>query len=174
MEVNIPLSRPWPYLMHAKSYEVKPRFVLFGGLVFQPLSGNFLKMGTFNRSDVLYEYLSFIKDELYLETPEIVVISKILPDPINAYLKDFVGSIIEDINEKKIRTLEDVHEAFEEPVDFYVIKLKGKGRPVVLERKEIERARSRILNGYGVTHEKYLGDSMVPADWQSQIKRDAK
>jgi S1-C subfamily serine protease len=166
MEVAVPLSRPWPYLMHAKSYEVRPRFVLFGGLVFQPLSKNFLKVANVNKSDILYEYISFIEDELYLDTPEIIVLSKILPDPINAYLKDFSGSIVEYINGKRIRTLGDVDDAFEEPVDFYFIKMKGKGRPIVLERKEVEKARERILRGYGVIFEKYLGDSIVPDDWK--------
>jgi S1-C subfamily serine protease len=167
MEVTVPLSRPWPYLMQARTYEVKPRFVVFGGLVFQPLSKNFLKKGTIKKADVLYQYLSFIEDELYLETPEIIVISKILPDPINAYLDDFAGSIVESVNDRKIETLEDISDAFDEVVDFYVIKLKGEGRPLVLERKEVEKARGRILKGYGVISERYLGDSIVPKNWKS-------
>ena len=63
--------------------------------------------------------------------------------------------------------MEDISKAFDEIVDFYVIRLKGEGRPLVLERKEVEYAHARILKGYGVISEKYLGDSIVPKDWKS-------
>ena len=80
-------------------------------------------------------------------------------------MRGFVNSIVQKINDRDIRTLEDVSEAFNEPADYYVIKLLGKHRPVVLERKEVEEARNRIIRGYGVLKEEYLGDSIVPADW---------
>jgi len=165
IEVTVPLISPWPYLIHARRHDVKPRFVVFGGLIFQPLSYNFLKASNIKDINIIYHSYNFINDELYLKTPEIVVLSKILPDPINVYLRGFVNSIVQKINDKDIRTLEDVSEAFKEPADYYIIRLLGKDRPVVLERKGVEEARNRIIRGYGVLKEEYLGDSIVPADW---------
>jgi len=165
IEVTVPLNSPWPYLIHARRHDVKPRFVVFGGLIFQPLSYNFLKASNIEDINIIYHSYNFINNELYLKTPEIVVLSKILPDPINVYLRGFVNSIVQKINDKDIRTLEDVSEAFNEPADYYIIRLLGKDRPVVLERKGVEEARNRIIRGYGVLKEEYLGDSIVPADW---------
>jgi S1-C subfamily serine protease len=165
IDVTVPLDSPWPYLIQARRHDVKPRFVVCGGLIFQPLSYDFLKASDIKDINIIYHSFNFINNELYLKTPEIVVLSKILPDPINVYLRDFVNSIVQKINDKDIRTLEDVSEAFKEPADYYVIRLLGKHRPVVLERKEVEKARNRIINGYGVLKEEYLGDSIVPADW---------
>jgi S1-C subfamily serine protease len=39
--VTFALKMPWPYLTQAHQYDVRPRFVLFGGIVFQPLSSSF-------------------------------------------------------------------------------------------------------------------------------------
>jgi hypothetical protein len=112
--------------------------------------------------NVLYHFSHFIEKELYLKKPEIIVISKILPDPINVYLRRFVNSIVEKINETEIRTLEDVAAAFRRPVDYDVIQLFGHGRPVVLDRASVEKAREKILQSYGVLKEAYLGDAYVP------------
>jgi S1-C subfamily serine protease len=165
IDVTVPLASPWPYLIQAKRHDVKPRFVVYGGLIFQPLSYDFLKASNIKDVNIIYHSYNFINNEIYLEKPEIIVLSKILPDPINVYLRGFVNSIVQKINDKEIRTLEDVSEIFKEPADYYVIKLLGKHRPVVLERKEVEKARNRIISGYGVLNEEYLGDSIVPADW---------
>ena len=58
--------------------------------------------------------------ELYQERPEVIVLSAILPDPINTYLSDFREGIIDAINGKKMKTLEDMAAAFAEPAEFYV------------------------------------------------------
>ena len=165
-DVEVALSSPWPFVMQTWRHDVRPRFVAFGGLVFQPLSRAFIKETNLRDIDVLYRFTYYLDNELYLETPEIIVLSKILPDPINIYMHRFVNSIILEINGRKIRVLEDVSEAFKKPAEYYVIRLLGKGRPLVLERKAVEEARTRILRRYGVLSEEYLGDSFVPEDWR--------
>jgi len=172
MEVSVLLNTPWPYLMLAQRHDVSPRFVVFGGLIFQPLSSGFLKANKIKDIDILYHYSLFLDNELYLEKPEIVVLSKILPDPMNAYLSSFANSIVHKINDRKIRTLEDVSAAFKEPADYYTIQLVGKGRPIVLEHKAVIEAKKRIFQRYGVLKEEYLGDAIVPEDWvKTSVKK---
>jgi S1-C subfamily serine protease len=165
MEVTISLNTPWPYLMQARRHDVEPRFVLVGGLLFQPLSFGFMNSRNTKNINLLYHYSLFLEKELYLDKPEVIVLSKILPDPINTYLNGFINSIVLKINNKKIKTLEDVSSAFKAPVDYYVIQLMGKERPVVLERQEVVKARQRILRRYHVLKEEYLGDVIVPVDF---------
>jgi S1-C subfamily serine protease len=174
MEVIISLNTPWPYLTHARRHDIKPRFVIVGGLLFQPLSFDFINANDIKNIDILYQYSFFLENELYLDRPEIVVLSKILPDPINAYLSSFVNSIVHKINDKEIKTLEDVSTAFKEPVEHYVIQLMGKNRPIVLERSEVIKARKRILRRYGVLKEEYLGDSIVPDHWSLSSTKKMK
>ncbi len=156
IDLVVPLTQPWPFTLHSNAYDEKPRFVIFGGLVFQPVDENF--MSEFDPDDLRLRYTFdfFVEDEVYRERPEIVVLSGILADPINAYAADALFGIVDEINDKKIRCIEDVAAAFEEPADYYVIRMVGSGRPIVLERKAVEAARERILARYGVTREQNL------------------
>jgi hypothetical protein len=63
---------------------------------------------------------------------------------------------LDEINGKKIQLISDVAEAFANPTDYYVLKMLGSGRPLVLERKDVEESRRRILKRYGVNSEKNL------------------
>jgi hypothetical protein len=167
MKVTMSLSTPWPYLTQARQYDVRPRFVLFGGLVFQPLSSSFYAALQDKSITLRYYYTQFLGKELYLKHPEVIVISKVLPDPINTYQSRFVNTIVEEINGFKIKTLEDVAEAFNKPSDFYVIRVVGDPQPLVLEAKAVAEARERILKRYRITHEAYLKDSIVPKEWSA-------
>lgn len=168
MQVTVPLNLPWPYLMQARRPGARPRFVLFAGLVFQPLSNPFIEANNVKNVDILYHYSYFLDKEIYLERPEVIILSRILPDPINTYIQNMTHSIIDTINDTKIRTLEDAAKAFQTPSDYYVIKLLGMGRPIVLERKAVQEARPRILQRYGVISEAYLKDSIVPENYDTR------
>jgi hypothetical protein len=165
MTVSITLSTPWPYLAQARQYDVQPRFVLFGGLVFQPLSSSFYSVLQTRSVNLRYHYAQFLDKELYLQHPEVVVISKILPDPINAYLKRFVLTIVDQINGVQVKTLEDVAAAFAKPSEFYVIRVVGDPQPLVLEGRVVAEARRRIRERYGVVKESHLADDIVPPEW---------
>lgn len=172
MSVAITLTTPWPYLVQARQYDVQPRFVLFGGLVFQPLSSSFYSIVKRKSVNLRYYYAQFLDKELYLEHPEVVVISKILPDPVNAYLKRFVLTIVSQINDQPIKTLDDVAQAIAKPSEFYVIRVVGDPQPLVLEGEAVAQARQRIIKRYGVDREAYLEDSIVPEDWLAKRKKE--
>jgi len=162
LEVTITFDRAWPYLMQANAYDLQPAYVLFGGLLFQPLSRNLLGAYQFQSDRINYYYDNFVIKELYQENPEIVVLTSILPDPLNTYVAEFREGIVEEINEKKIRTLKDVADAFAEKPEFYVIKFIGYARPLVLERAAVEAARERIKQRYNVLKEQNLTTSEFP------------
>lgn len=165
MTITMPLTTPWPYLMQANQYDVRPRFVVFGGLLFQPLSSSFYE-ALQNKSVILrYYYTEFLEEELYLEHPEVVVISKVFPDPTTSYLEGFTDTIVDQVNDVKIKTLTDLYNAFNQPAEFYVIRLVGDPQPLVLEAKAAKQARERILRQYGITQEAYLQGGIVPPEW---------
>ena len=161
LAVNIQLKGNWPYLIQANHYDSPPRFVLFAGLVFQPLSKNFIDAYQIEDLRLRYFYNFFITDEIYRAHPEVIVLSNILPDPVNAYLTDLRFQIVDEINSKKIRTLDDVARAFAEKSDYYVIGFVGRVRPAVLERSAVEQARTRILANYNVQNEQYVDGAVI-------------
>ena len=164
IEASVKLKPAWPYLIQANSYDISPRFVMFGGLIFQPLSRDFIAAYKAGDLRVRYFYDQFVSGELYKERPEVVIMSQILADPINSYAKPYELSILDKINGKSIKRLEDVAAAFAETSEYYVIDLLGIGRPIVLERAQVEAARERIKNRYNVLREQNLVGSYVPAE----------
>ena len=63
---------------------------------------------------------------------------------------------MDKINGQRIRSLDDVAAAFEQPGEFHVIEILGEGRPIVLERTTLAEADQRIRQRYGVTSDKNL------------------
>ena len=101
--------------MQANAYNEKPRFVVFGGLVFQPVDANFMSAHSPDDLRLRYYFDQFISQNIYRERQEIVVLSNVLADPVNAYASDFRYDIVDKINDQKIQRIDDVAEAFKKP-----------------------------------------------------------
>ena len=155
-DVTLELDRPWPFEMQARSYDKRPRFVLVGGLLFQPLDRDFLDAQKNVDTRLRYFFDYYVTDHLYREHPEVVVLSEIFKDPVTTYAAPFKGGIVDKINGQRIRSLNDVAAAFAQPGEFHVIELLGEGRPVVLERSTLAEASERIRQRYGVTTDQNL------------------
>jgi len=145
-----------PYLMQSHKYDVRPRYVVYGGLLFQPLSLDLLE--AYQPTDLrLRHFFDFyVIDQLYLEHPDVIVLTNILPDPINTYLAPYRGQIVDQINGKKIHTLEELTKVLVEPAERFVIDMIGDGPPLVLDPKQVEAARERIRMRYNVVREQNL------------------
>src|SRR5881275_3555209 len=156
MSLTIKLYKPWPYSVQGHSYDVRARYVLYGGLLFQPLNLDTLE--AYRSMDLrlrhFFEY--FILEQIYLQHPDVIVLSNILPDPINTYLAPYRGAIVDEINGKKILTLDELAKAFAEAPERLVIRMIGDGPPLVLDRNKIEAARERIKTRYNVAKEQNL------------------
>src|SRR5947208_1811309 len=156
MTVTIKLYKPWPYSIQGHSYDVRPRYVLYGGLLFQPLDLDMLE--AYRLSDLrlrhFFEY--FILEQIYLQHPDVIVLSNILPDPINTYLAPYRGAIEGEVNGKKIGTLDELADALRQAPGQLVIRMIGDGPPLVLDRNKVEAARERIKTRYNVAKEQNL------------------
>jgi hypothetical protein len=139
--------------------------VIFAGLVFQPLSSDFMKVANTQNPDIWFHYRHFLDAGIYLERPEVVVLSQILQDPINTDLQDFRFSIVKAVNGVEIRTLEDLYGALSDPALHWEIQFIDTGRPIILQRADVETAHLRILESNKITQAAYLEDSIVPEAW---------
>jgi hypothetical protein len=155
-DITLDLDRPWPFEMQARAYDKRPRFVLVGGLLFQPLNRDFLDAQKDVDTRLRYFFDFYVSDHLYRERPEVIVLSEILKDPVNTYAAPFKGGIVDKINGQRIKSLDDVAAAFEQPGEFHVIEILGEGRPIVLERSTLAEAGERIRQRYRVTTEQNL------------------
>jgi hypothetical protein len=168
---NVELETVPPYLIQSHSYDVRPRYVVYGGLLFQPL--NLELIDAYQPSDLRLRHFFdfFVLDQIYLEHPEVIVLTSILPDPINTYLAPYRGGIVDQINGKKVRTLEDLAKAFAEAPERFVINMIGDGPPLVLDPKQVDAARDRIKRRYNVVKEQNLEEQPLsrPAEEPKKI-----
>ena len=99
-------------------------------------------------------------EQIYREHPEVIVLTNILPDPINTYLR-LIAPALSMTSTAKIRTLEDLAKAFAETPERFVMSMIGDGPPLVLDR-EVEAARERIKTRYNVVKEQNLNEQPPP------------
>ena len=167
LTVSVELGSVWPYLYLAHGYDVRPRYVVYGGLLFQPLTLDLIDAYQPGDVRIRHYFDYFVLEQIYLEHPEIVILTNVLPDPTNSYLTPYRSSIVDEVNGKKIRKLDDLAAAFAEKVDRFVVRMIGDGPPLVLDPAEVESARERIKTRYNVVSEKNLEEQPskpTPAD----------
>ena len=72
--------------MQGHSYDIRPRYVVYGGLLFQPMSLDLLEAYRISDLRVRHFFDFFVTEQIYLQHPEVIILTNILPDPINTYL----------------------------------------------------------------------------------------
>jgi hypothetical protein len=159
-EVEVELKRFDPYVKLGSQYNQRPRYLVYAGLVFQPMDRDLIDAHQIRDPATNYLFDNYLTDKLYVERPEPVLLTTVLTDEVNTHLAIYAQSVVDEINGIKIRSLKDVKEALtrkdaKEP--FVVIKLLEKGRPLVLKRDLAEAAHPRIMQTYNITEDAYLG-----------------
>jgi len=159
VEQKLTFNSPWTFDMQSNRFDIAPRYLIHGGLMFQPLSRNLMAAFQFQNPRLDYVFNQYISRELYKENPDVVILSGILPDPINVYAAEFREAILDDVNGVKIKTLDDLASAVAKETEFDVFTFRGSGRPLVLERKAVKDAIQRIQSRYGVTSDRNLSEA---------------
>ncbi len=141
-----------PTRMYAIQYEKRPRYLVFAGLVFQPLDTNLFATAKFDDVTVRRLYTDYVPKALFRERGDIVVLTRVESDPVNSRLASFTGYAVQKINGVEITGLKHAHDLLysEEPPEYHVIELFGASRPLVIPAAEVEEANRRISANYGM------------------------
>ncbi len=136
-------------------YDIVPRYVVRGGLVFVNLSRNYVAsvvkgISLSARNELLY-YLNHKRGEYpgdYRE--EAVVLVGLFPDECNSDMRADLPSIAETINGIPITRLADVVKAFKNPVEgFHVIELSN-GQKQSLRASHVSERHQKILDEFKI------------------------
>lgn len=158
---TVTLKRFLPYVKLGLQYNQRPRYIVYAGLVFQPMDRNLMDAHNIRDPLTSFYFDNYMTQKLYEERPEVVILTNILPDEVNTYLTGYQHSIVDEINGVKIKSLKDVKDALAKKdanESFVQIKLLEKGRPLVLKRELAETAHPRIMKTYHISEDSYLGD----------------
>jgi len=156
-EAEVTLKRLTSYLMQANQYEKRPEYLVYAGLVFQPLDRNLLSALNLNDEHVRYYFNYFGTKDLWKERSQPVILTQVLADSINTHFEGVGGRMVDTVNDVKITRMADLVAALENDDDPFVqIRLVGEGRPLILERALAVTASERINDQYGVREAAYL------------------
>lgn len=138
--------------MYAVEYEKNPRYLVFAGLVFQPLDTNLFATSKFDDVTLRRLYTDYVPKGLFQKHKDIVVLTRIESDPVTSQLSDFAGFAVEKINGMEVRDLTHANELLHpvEAPEFHVIELFGANRPVVIPSAKVEAANKRVQENYGI------------------------
>lgn len=146
--------------MYAVQYEKSPRYLVFAGLVFQPLDTNLFATVKFEDINVRRLYSDYVPKGLFKELEDIVMLTRIESDPVTSQLGGFAGYAVDKINGEKVRSLKQAHELLHpaSPPEFHVIELHGAPRPVIIPSALVEEANKRVAENYGIAELQNLED----------------
>lgn len=162
ISLAVPLIKSRELLRNWNEYETEPDYLIFAGLLFQPLSREYLKTWSedwINRSDprLAYYFSYYNQNRIHRERPEIVVLSRILAGPVNQYYSSLSQLVVDRVNGMKIAALADLEEAFARPAgDFHLVEFDGGGPPVVLDAAAAEEEHGKILDRYRIPADRHL------------------
>ena len=166
IDVTVALNRG--VLDFTRQYDRQPRYVVYAGLTFVPLTCNFLE--TWGRnwpSDIPYylRYLFSFSQQINTEPQrkEYVVLSEIMADEVNAYCSAFKNQPVESINGAPIWSLDDVYRACRETQDngFIELKFLGSDQPLVLDASKAQQHHMTILGKYRIPVDAKLEESQL-------------
>jgi len=152
MEATIPLRttlgsvRLVPYTQ----YDTAPTYYIVGGLVFQPLTQNYLR--TWERMDDVPVHLAtyYYYGRQSEERKQVIVLTKVLGDELTVGYDNFKDHVITQVNGKGVSTIQDVVEAIEINEGKYHVITDEWGNQIVLERSKIEATQKLILERYKI------------------------
>ena len=157
IEFKLPKADFSDNLVADRPNDVEPTYLIVGGLVFVPLSAEFLSSwgGDWQRS-APFRLVFYNNQKAKKDQKSLVVLSLVLPDFYNIgyQQRSSQNIVIEKANGEMIATLEDLAKAIESPKDgFHVFEFK-KGstlKKIILDAEKLSEANQRIAKRYGIS-----------------------
>ena len=136
-------------------YDKPPEYLIRGGLVFQELTRPFLQTWRNWWKNAPLQMLVAYEDRHWptKAQPRLVVLSKVLPDPVNLGYQELGPMIIARVNGKPITSIRALEQAFQAPQGgFHIIDLQPGQGPyrIVLDAQAASEAEARIRRNYGI------------------------
>ena len=157
MTAEVPLTATRGQVAWANSYPEFPPYFAFGGVVFTPLSRDYLKgWGNkwYRKAPVHLRYVHWQKEweSRFREARDVVVLATRLPDPLNAFAKHHQERILDKVNGVAINSIREIPDALNKgDPDFIVFEFFGDVVPLVMPRAVALARNEAILERYGIS-----------------------
>ncbi len=146
-----------------------PRYLQFGGLVFQPLTKELI-----DHPEAVYpDSLSYarVNNLVTRERREIIVIGQVLPHLVNRGYQEWGGETVRLVNGVVPRDLRHLASIVDNARGKWLRVVTGHGEVITLDRDAARRANPEILDDYGIAEDRYLGPGASPSQGRRKRRR---
>jgi hypothetical protein len=154
LSVTVDLTRSWGYhyLSPQMKYDRAPSYFVLGGMVFTPLTENFLATWGEDWDEDAPSHLLAMNEVFKAEECEqAIILSKVLAHDVNRGFEIFEDSRITHLNGEKLRNMQDLVRRVETEEDSpFLVFTEKDGGQIVLSRERAAAAREEIDDIYGV------------------------
>ncbi len=140
-------------LVKTTEYDIMPRYFIYGGYVFSPLSRNLLRKSGQNKLMLRYFATQWPTEE----KKEVVVLLKVLAAGLSRGNYSFALWPIEKLNGKTFDTFETFYKMMETFDGEYLVLEDKDGAQVIINRKEALSQQSAILKKYNIEYDRSVG-----------------
>ncbi len=140
-------------LVPNEQYDTSPRYYIVGGLVFEPLTLNLLKIWGANwYGDAPRNLVNYcLRGEPTKDRSELVILVRVLADEVNIGYQNHRYEVITEVNGKSIRDMTDLIDAFEDNTDLHHVIINEREERIILDRAKVEGSAERILRKYSIS-----------------------
>jgi S1-C subfamily serine protease len=147
-------------LVSEQVFDQAPEYLMVGGLIFQPLTGPYLRnWGADWRRKAPFRLAYYDQDKPTSTYPSRVLLSIVLPDAYNMGYQDYRFMVLDKVNGLAISNLRQLAEALTKPINgFHEVEF-APGEAVhrlVLDGTEMETATRRVMQRYGIEKDRVL------------------
>ncbi len=143
--LDVPLSAA--QLVAPYQYDVQPTYFIYGGLVFNPLTTNYLLSFGPNPPPHLAVFQNGDRSQ---PGEQVVVLNRVLPSAVNAGYHDWQDRVLTKVNGQQFRGLQEFVHLLETETNPLVVFENDEGQTIVLDRTRAETERETLLRTYGI------------------------
>ena len=152
--LRVPIRlRPYVDLVDGPFYDRKPTYFIYAGLLFQPLTRNYVNNWEPKDQPTMFKYLQEF-ELLSDKRVEPVVLNFVIPDDVTAGYTDMRNMLVEKVNGRVVTRMTDLVEAFKHPQGGYQVieadSVSEFGTKIILDASKADRANAAILQRHGI------------------------
>jgi len=147
--------RPHKPLVPGRRTTERPRYLVFGGLVFQPLSRDYLEY--FDNAPP--NLLSIPGNRNVTERrQEVILMQRVLPHPVNRGYQSWEDEVVDLVNGIVPRDMKHLAQIIDGAQGRWLRVRMEDGHLITLDLQAARRVHEEILDAYGIAQDRYLGD----------------
>lgn len=125
--------------------ETAPSYLVYGGLLFEPLTNNYMGV-TQGALNSVYE-----KEESFKDYSELAVLVRVLPFDVNLGYSDMGNLIITKVNGQKYKDFKDFVKKVQAVNSEFIVFETDRGEEIVLDVKQVQAEKAELMRNYNIT-----------------------